>query len=243
MGRRPGAGRHLDRAFPHHRPQRTDVTIAYPELAGLALEGDDALVDGEIVALRDGRPSFEALQPRMHVRDKRPGGRAGPRHPVVFLAFDLLRRYGVDLTDRPYRERRATLERWLEEHADWTVSPVFDDGRGHRSWPPARTGWRAWWPSAWTSRYRPGRRSPGWLKLRFVATGDFVVVGWEASPRSSGRAGSLLLAVPRRPGPTGYAGKVGTGFDRRVVRGLQAGCTRGRPRRSSTAAGARAAAG
>ena len=31
---------------------------------------EDVLLDGEIVAFVDGRPSFEALQSRMHVRSK-----------------------------------------------------------------------------------------------------------------------------------------------------------------------------
>src|SRR5690348_15003593 len=45
-----------------------EVTPAYPELAGLAKAVPDALLDGEVVAFRDGRPSFATLQTRMHVR-------------------------------------------------------------------------------------------------------------------------------------------------------------------------------
>ena len=48
--------------------------------------------------------------------------------PVTYVVFDVLRRYGVDLTARPYSERRATLERFGAEHEGWTVSPSFDDG-------------------------------------------------------------------------------------------------------------------
>ena len=48
-----------------------DVTVAYPELAGLADLYDDVLLDGEVVALRDGVPSFHALADRMHVTSAR----------------------------------------------------------------------------------------------------------------------------------------------------------------------------
>ena len=66
-----------------------------------AAEVGDALLDGEIVAFVDGRPSFERLQPRMHVRARREVA-AWPREaPVTFVVFDVLRRFGVDLTGRP----------------------------------------------------------------------------------------------------------------------------------------------
>src|SRR5258708_3336108 len=67
------------RAIAHSRPGRirlqsrngNDVTLAYPELRALndALGSHAAILDGEIIAFDEsGRPSFEALQPRMHQR-------------------------------------------------------------------------------------------------------------------------------------------------------------------------------
>ena len=44
-----------------------DVTAAYPELEELGRDYDDMLLDGEVVALDGGRPSFHALTERMHV--------------------------------------------------------------------------------------------------------------------------------------------------------------------------------
>ena len=88
-----------------------DVTPAYPELAGLVGVAADVLLDGEVVAFVDGRPSFSALQSRMHVRGAAQARRLVGQLPVTYLAFDVLRLYGVDLTDRPFAERRATLER------------------------------------------------------------------------------------------------------------------------------------
>src|SRR5438132_13389869 len=47
---------------------QNEVTRRYPELAGLAtaLDGRDALLDGEIVGCDDdGKPRFEAIQQRM----------------------------------------------------------------------------------------------------------------------------------------------------------------------------------
>jgi bifunctional non-homologous end joining protein LigD len=48
-----------------------DVTVSFPELLPLAETYDDMLLDGEVVALEAGRPSYGALADRMHVRDRR----------------------------------------------------------------------------------------------------------------------------------------------------------------------------
>ena len=48
-----------------------DVTVAFPELAGLTNLYEDMLLDGEIVAMRTGVPSFAALAERFHVTSHR----------------------------------------------------------------------------------------------------------------------------------------------------------------------------
>ena len=138
-----------------------DVTATYPELAGLADGADDAHVDGEIVAFRDGRPSFELLQSRMNVRSAAESRRLAAATPVTFVAFDLLRRYGVDLTARPYGERRATLERWLGERPDWTISPSFDDGPATEA-AARQHGLEGIVAKRVDSAYRAGIRSGDW---------------------------------------------------------------------------------
>ena len=55
------------------------VTVAFPELAPLGDLLPDALLDGEVVAMVDGRPSFRALAERMHVQDRRRADAARPR--------------------------------------------------------------------------------------------------------------------------------------------------------------------
>jgi bifunctional non-homologous end joining protein LigD len=90
-----------------------DVTSTYPELRGLgsALDRRQALLDGEVVAMGDsGWPDFEALQPRMHVRDADTARRLAADYPVTYLAFDLLHLDGRPLLDVPYSQRRALLE-------------------------------------------------------------------------------------------------------------------------------------
>jgi bifunctional non-homologous end joining protein LigD len=196
-----------------------DVTAAYPELTAMAQGVGDALLDGEVVAFVDGQPSFERLQTRMHVRSTAEARRLARGAPVTFVAFDLLRRYGVDLSGRPYAERRATLERWAAERPEWTVSPVFDDGAATTA--AAREhGLEGVVAKRLDAPYRAGARSPDWRKLRFVRAGDFVVVGWEAATAKAGELSSLVLGYYWE-GTLAYAGKVGSGLTAQTAARLQ----------------------
>ncbi|HEY2665927.1 MAG TPA: non-homologous end-joining DNA ligase, partial [Actinomycetota bacterium] len=68
-----------------------DITVAYPELHKVheRLVALDAVVDGEIIAMVEGVPSFEALQSRIHVRNERDIQRLSHQVPVSYVAFDL----------------------------------------------------------------------------------------------------------------------------------------------------------
>jgi ATP-dependent DNA ligase len=105
------------------------------------------LLDGEIVVLSNGIPSFAALAERMHVRESRRADQLPPKAPATFIAFDALRMYGVDLTTRAWQERREALgaARPLGRRvaALAGVRRPRLAGRGHRE-----QGWRAWSPSA-----------------------------------------------------------------------------------------------
>jgi bifunctional non-homologous end joining protein LigD len=190
--------------------QGNDISGGYPELIAQAADIGDGLFDGEIVAFVEGRPSFDRLQTRMHLRGKAEVARMATECPVTYVLFDVLRRYGVDVTARPYTERRATLERFVEEHAGWTLSPAFDDGPATER--VARDhGLEGVIAKRLDSRYRPGARTDDWRKLRFVRAGEFVVVGWEAAAEHPNTLSSLLLAMTDDHGFR-YAGRVGSGI-------------------------------
>ena len=195
-----------------HSRRGNDVTAGYPEVAAQAAGVGDALLDGEIVAFEDGRPSFERLQTRMHLRGP-DVARAVQGCPVTFVLFDVLRRFGVDLTARSYVDRRATLDRFAAEHPGWTLSPSFDDGRATETVARAH-GLEGVVAKRMSSQYRPGVRSDDWRKLRFVLSGDFVVIGWEAALDSPATLSSLILGVAD-PGGLRYAGRVGSGLSGR----------------------------
>lgn len=196
-----------------------DVTAGYPEIVVQAAGVGDTVLDGEIVAFVDGRPSFERLQGRMHLRARRDVAAMAVTAPVTFVVFDVLRRYGLDLTGRPYAERRRTLERFATEHEGWTLSPSFDDGPATEA--VAREhGLEGVVAKRTNSVYRPGQRSDDWRKVRFVRAGDFAVVGWESAEDSPGTLSSLVLAVAT-DGGFRFAGKAGSGLTARTASAIR----------------------
>src|SRR5437879_6714439 len=85
-----------------------DCTKQYPEATQVAeaLTGAyHAILDGEIVALDpSGVPSFQRLQPRMHVSDESTVRKLRKSTPVIYEVFDILYAGGEDLTRKPLRE-------------------------------------------------------------------------------------------------------------------------------------------
>ena len=65
--------------------------------------------------------------------------------------------------------------------------------------------------------YRPGVRSPDWVKVKLEVTGDFVVGGWRPGAR---KIGGLLVGVPRPDGRLTYRGRVGGGIGAAIEREL-----------------------
>lgn len=94
----------------------------------------------------------------------------GPGAPVSFVASDVLRLYGVDLRERPYSERRRTLERLAGHRSTLTVSPVFDDAQATDT-AARQHGLAGVVAKRVESRYEPGHRTPHWIERRFEREG------------------------------------------------------------------------
>jgi len=188
-----------------------DVTVSFPELGSITAGVKDALIDGEIIALRDGVPSFAALSDRMHVADARRAERLAETQPVTVMAFDLLRLYGVDLVQRPLAERRTSLDRLELPEVSWRTSPVYDDGPALLA-ATLDQGLEGVVAKRRRSVYQPGRRSADWVKTAHRLHQACVVGGWRPEIGSTDRIGALLLGIPDGTGAITFAGRVGSGL-------------------------------
>jgi bifunctional non-homologous end joining protein LigD len=201
-----------------------DITGTYPELRAMAetMGSTQAVLDGELVALDEaGRPSFERLQPRMHVTGEAQIRRLMRSIPVTYFVFDVLHLDGRSTLSLPYEERRELLESLELEGPSWRTPPAwFGDGASVLS-AAAEQQLEGVVAKRRSSTYLPGKRSDAWVKVKNLRTQEVVVGGWKPGEgRRSGMIGSLLVGIPDGEGLR-YAGKVGTGFSEASLRELQ----------------------
>lgn len=202
-----------------------DITGGYPELAALhaALDGHDAILDGEIIAFDDaGRPSFQALQSRMHARGPEVRRLMADR-PVTLMLFDLLWLDGRPLIDLPYDERREQLLGLGLDGPAWQT-PAAHPGQGDALLAAtADQGLEGVIAKRRDAPYRPGRRSDAWIKIKHELRQELVIGGWlPGKGERTGVLGSLQVGVYDGDGRLRHAGGVGTGFDRTTLERLTA---------------------
>jgi bifunctional non-homologous end joining protein LigD len=149
-----------------------------------------AVLDGEAVA-GDGSEGIQAVFEARH----RPGS------PMAFAAFDLLELDGQNVMGEPWTARRKQLEDLLEAPPPGVcLVPVTDDA-------PAL--WDTWVEIGGEgivlkeriSVYRPGLRSPAWLKLKPKLTLEVVVTGGSAERVRWGDWGEAVMLAFRYTHP------------------------------------------
>ena len=203
-----------------------DITVAYPELAGLgaASTRKQLLLDGEVVVFgADGWPEFEALQPRMHVTSAAQAKLLAGQTPVTYLVFDLLQLDGRPLLDLPYSRRRELLDQLGLSGPYWQTPPSFP-GEDLQDVLAVSVdhGMEGVVAKRLDSAYVPGIRTDYWRKIKNVQLQEAVVAGYKPGQGNrTGQVGSLLIGVNDATGLI-YAGHVGTGFSDETLRMLGA---------------------
>ena len=192
-----------------------DSSVSYPEIID-ALQGidlDNAILDGEIVALDDhGRPSFSRLQNRMNVTQPADVARARRTTPVQLVIFDIMYLDGRSLVKEPYHERRQRLEK-LITGGRIQLPPSFDGDLDTALTASETLGLEGIVAKRRSSIYQAGSRGRTWLKIKNFKTQEVVIGGWRTgNGRRAHTVGSLLIGVPDEQGRLRYAGRVGSGF-------------------------------
>jgi bifunctional non-homologous end joining protein LigD len=176
------------------------------------LRAEEAIIDGEIVALNDGgQSSFQLLQ-AYDLGEKRP--------PIVFYAFDLIRLNGKDLSSLGLSLRKAELRKLLKktpeqirfsESLEADVEKLLESARNLNL--EGLIGKRK------DSRYEAGKRSGAWIKLKISNEQEMVIGGYTEPKGGRSHFGALLVGYFEK-GKFLFAGKVGTGFTEASLKAL-----------------------
>ena len=169
------------------------------------------LIDGEAVALGgNGKPDFQLLQSTLK------GGNAN----LAFYAFDLLIDRGEDIRGLPNIARKERLAALLTGIGSPILYGDHVIGKGEALFDAiCKEGGEGIISKKASAPYR-GTRSRCWLKVKCIQRSEFVIVGWSESDKRRGFR-SLLLGAQEN-GKLTYAGKVGTGFNGKMIEDLMA---------------------
>ncbi len=189
----------------------------FPEVveALAALATRAAILDGELVALDPtGRSSFQLLQ-AAEIGEERP--------PLYYYVFDLLHLDGKNLLDLPLTERKARLEKLLKPQGAGLIrfSATLGTDAEALLQHARRAGLEGLIGKQLDSRYEIGRRGGAWIKLKLHQEQEFIIGGYTPPAGSRSHFGALLVGV-REGRDLVFVGKVGTGFDQKLLGDLHA---------------------
>lgn len=192
-----------------------DWTDRLPSIATAlrGLKAHDFLIDGELVARESGNiAGFQALQNALHRADS---------DSLLYYAFDLPFFDGLDLRNSPLLERKALLERVIQEIGDPRIrysAHLIGNGAAFLSQACA-AGLEGIVSKHVDAGYQ-SRRSRHWLKIKCSQRQEFVIGGYTEPSGARHGFGALLLGYFDDDGHLRYSGRVGTGFTNETLDSL-----------------------
>ena len=179
-----------------------DKTSKYPELAGLPqlFNGEEFILDGELIALVKGRPCFYSLMRREHT-----GVYVASPIPVVYMVFDCLYLDGAWLGKQSWESRQELLTGALQEDGIVSICTSYPDGEN--LWDAVeKQKLEGVVTKHKESPYISGpRKSPYWLKTKLEQQIKAWVGGLLMRER---KVASLLLGVEETDGQSNDPSKI-----------------------------------
>jgi DNA ligase D-like protein (predicted ligase)/DNA ligase D-like protein (predicted 3'-phosphoesterase) len=196
---------------------RNDKELKYnfPELRELENLNGTAVLDGEIVTMKNGKADFQTLLERSRTSSVRDIEYGSQKSPATYVVFDILEKEGKPVIDLPLIERKRILKEQLKE-GKYVVLSLFVEKEGKVYYDAAlKMGVEGIIAKKKDSRYQPGLRSSNWLKIKKLLSCDCVIFGYtKGEGRRADTFGALILGLYDKGSPV-YVGKVGTGFSQK----------------------------
>jgi bifunctional non-homologous end joining protein LigD len=204
-----------------------ELKYNFPELEELRQSTGNAVLDGEIVVMKEGKPDFQALLERGKAVLAGEIEFQSRRLPAVYVVFDILEKDGVSLVNLPLIERKKILKTSVKEGPHILLSDFVEE-KGEAYYKIAlEKGLEGIMAKKKDSPYEPGVRSGNWLKIKKLHSCDCVIFGYTKGTGARAETfGALLLGLYDGRGKPVYVGKVGTGFSQDVLKALSDGFQR-----------------
>lgn len=184
-------------------------TAQYPELHNIQrfCSASSVILDGEMVAFSEGKPSFYEIMRRDGIRKIDNLERAKRETPVTYMVFDILFYNGEWLIRRPLANRQALLYNVLIPQPDIHLVENFPDGE-HLFHAVKALGLEGIVCKDLTSSYTIGGKDARWRKRKNYRDLNAVVGGFTLRDEI---VNSLLLGLYDQEDRLWYIGHAGTG--------------------------------
>ena len=193
-----------------------NITKRYPEVVEELKKFDNCIVDGEIICYNNGKPDFYRLQQREHVENDFMIEIRAKLMPATYVIFDVLERNGKKLINIPLIERKKILKDLVKEGEH--IQLIFYTYDGKKLWDEIKKfSLEGVMAKNRKSLYYPGERRKEWVKIKNLHSIDVVIVGYTSEKRGISAMGMGLY----KNGELTYIGKVGTGFDNKMIEMIQ----------------------
>ncbi len=185
-------------------------TDQYPELQKLSeiINNGNAILDGEIVVLCGGKPSFPSVMRRDNCRDPMKIRFLSHTQTISYMVFDLIYLDGIDLRSWSLMDRLSKLGELTKEQECLHLVDSFSEGTVLYN-TVHKAGLEGIVAKRRDSLYYPGKKHKDWFKTKCLRQQNCLVGGYTLQGQ---RVNSLLLGV-RLQGGLSFVGKVGTGLD------------------------------
>lgn len=184
-------------------------TFHYPELleSRQYCAARSIILDGEIIALKEGKPSFAEVMKRDGITNWEKVAHLSQRVPITYMAFDVLYLNGQWITSWPLAQRQEALEKYLRpnDHVQLVesfsqIAPLYEAVK--------EAGLEGVVIKDLNSSYAIGGKDERWQKKKNYQ--DLIAVVGGAGFRGQW-INSLLLGLYDGEGKLWYIGSGGTG--------------------------------
>jgi bifunctional non-homologous end joining protein LigD len=167
--------------------------IQYPELQALSsIVKHPVVIDGEVITLKDGKPSFPTVMRRDRAGSARTVSTLVNTIPISYMVFDILYYRNQATTNLPWHKRHEILQDLLSQSAPpFHLVESFSAGTALFS-EVQRMGLEGVVAKVKDSRYIPGGKSRLWQKIKNRPLITCFIGGFTRRGRN---ANSLLLGV------------------------------------------------
>lgn len=180
------------------------------------------VVDGEMVAYDQVTKVADFQQMQRRLNRKHDIASVAQQVAATYVAFDIVELAGKSLLDTPLLLRKRALCEAMTPTDNSLIIPYQREGCIQLLAATRDAGGEGIMSKLVTSKYKPGRRTNDWLKLKVRRENTFMVVGatYGTGHRAS-QFGALIVALPTEEG-WHHMGEVGTGYTEEAMVDIQA---------------------